>query len=141
MPGSSRRRSTSEGEGGILSSTLNLPDYAQTSRLPEFNPARCVSTPHINTTGFIDDTYQDHRGMRIEPRIRTRARGDFSLMDKRFRDEFNQLKVEIYKWGQITSLSAQTIDIIEGQHNTFAARIEQRVNNVLSARGDLFFSG
>ena len=75
MSGTSQRRSTSEGEGGILSSTSNLPDYAQTNRLPEFNPGRCVSTPHINTTGFIDNTYRDHRGMRIEPSVRTRARG------------------------------------------------------------------
>ena len=89
MPGSSRRRSTSEGEGGILSSTLNLPDYAQTSRLPEFNPVRCGSTPHINTTGFIDDTYRDHRRVALQLTETRSIPASFSLNGDRSTHEVN----------------------------------------------------
>ena len=46
MRGAARRRSTSEGEGERLSSTLNLPEAAQFNR---FNPDRYASTPQINT--------------------------------------------------------------------------------------------
>ena len=138
MPGSTRRRSTSEGDGDgdLLSSTLKLPDHAPPTRLPQFNPERCVSTPHINATGFIDDTYRDHRGTRLEPRVCTRSRGGSNVADKKFKEEFYSLQTEIFKWGDIASNSAQTVDVIERQHNAFNAEIEQRIKTILSARGD-----
>ena len=138
MPGPTRRRSTSEGDGDgdLLSSTLKLPDHAPPTRLPQFNPERCVSTPHINATGFIDDTYRDHRGTRLEPRVCTRSRGGSNVADKKFKEEFYSLQTEIFKWGDIASNSAQTVDVIERQHNAFNAEIEQRIKTILSARGD-----
>ncbi len=66
MRGASRRRATSEREGYILSSTLNLLETASTNRFSNFNPDRCVSTAQINLTGFIDDTFCDKRGTCLE---------------------------------------------------------------------------
>ena len=109
MSGASQRRSTSEGGRGLLSSALNLPDYAQTNRLPEFNPERCASTLHINTSGFIDDKYWDHRGMHLESRICTRSKGGSSSIDKRFGDDFIRLGNEISDWGQIVLTYAQML--------------------------------
>ena len=57
-----RRRSTSLGDGDILSSTIDMPQASSTNRFSNFNPDRCVSTPQINVTGFIDDTYCNNRG-------------------------------------------------------------------------------
>ena len=54
-----RRRSTSLGDGDILSSTIDMPQASSTNRFSNFNNERCVSTPHINVAGFIDDTYRD----------------------------------------------------------------------------------
>ena len=61
----------SKGEGERLSSTLNLPEVAPITRFNGFNTERCVSTPHINIMGFIDDNFEDNRGTRLESRIRT----------------------------------------------------------------------
>jgi len=125
MSGASRRRSTSEGGGGLLSSALNLPVYAQTNRLPEINPKRFASTPHINTSGFIDDKYWDHKGMHLESRIRTRSKGGSSFSDKRFGDDFIRLGNEISDWGQIVLTYAQTADVIKRQYDVFYMEIEQ----------------
>ena len=40
-----KRRSTSVGEGDILSSTLDMPQASSTNGFSNFNPDRCVSTP------------------------------------------------------------------------------------------------
>ena len=50
------------GEGEILNSTIDLPQASSTNRFSNFNQDRCVSTPQINVTGFIDDTYRNNRG-------------------------------------------------------------------------------
>ena len=131
MSGTNRRRSTSEGERDHMSSTLNLPEHTSISRLPNFNPERCVSSPHINATGFIDDTYRDHRGARLEPRTRTRSRGGSSSLDNKLKAEFFKLKNEILKWGNFVSNSAQTVDDVERHHNAFRAEITQRIKEVL----------
>ena len=49
------------GEGEILNSTIDLPQASSTNRFSNFNPDRCVSTPQINVTGFIDDTFHNNR--------------------------------------------------------------------------------
>ena len=136
MSGANRRRSTSEGERDHLSSTLNLPEHTSNSRIPSFNPERCVSTPHINTTGFIDDTYRDHRGARLEPRARTRSRGGSSSLDNKLKSDFFKLKNEILKWGNFVSNSAQTVDDVERRHIAFRAEITRKIGEVLSVRGD-----
>ena len=64
-----RRRSTSLGEGDILNSTIDMPQALSTNRFSNFYQDGCVSTPQINVTGFIDDTYRDNRGTRLEERI------------------------------------------------------------------------
>ena len=70
MRGAGRRRSTSEGEGDRLSSTLDLPEAARFNRLEIVN--RYVSTPQIDVTGFIDANIESSRGTRFESRVRTR---------------------------------------------------------------------
>ena len=75
-----RRRSTSVGEGDILSSTLHVPQASSTNRFSNFNPDRCVSTLQINVTGFID-TYHDNRGTRLEERIGTRSNKGSNSID------------------------------------------------------------
>ena len=57
------------GEGDIINSTIDMPQASSTNRFSNFNPDRWVSTPQINVTGFIDDTYRDNRGTRLEERI------------------------------------------------------------------------
>ena len=101
-----RRRSTSLGEGDILSSTIDVPQASSINGFSNFNPDRCVSTPQINVTGFIDDTYRDNRGTRLEARIRTRSRGGSNSIDIRLRDDLSTLKVAVYEWGEVICSSA-----------------------------------
>ena len=110
--GGARKRSTSEGEGKRLSSTLNLPGSAPITRFNEFNTERCVSTPHINMMGFIDDNFEDNRGTRLKSRIRTRSRGGSNSIDMKLREDFTRLKNEIIKWGEFACKSALTVDTI-----------------------------
>ena len=128
MAGVRRRRSTSLGEGDPLSSTLNLPEVRPMNR---FNTDRCMSTPQINTTGFIDDNYWSNRGTRFEPRPRTRSRGGANTIDKRLRDNFIQIRDEIFEWGQISSTSAQSVAAINGQYRGFYIEIERRINEAM----------
>ena len=136
MSGARRRRSTSVGEGDLMNNTLDLPEPASTNRFNEFNSERCVSTPQINTTGFIDDTYRSNRGTRFEPRRRTRSRGGFDAIDKRLRDDFIRLRNEIFEWGQRSSISAQSMDVINEQYGVFLADIEHRIKETMFSRGD-----
>lgn len=69
-----RKRSTSEGEKDILSCTLNLPKAVLINRFSDLNPDRCVSTPHINLTGFIKDTFRCNIGTQLGTRIQTRSK-------------------------------------------------------------------
>ena len=133
MAGVRRRRSTSLGEGDPLSSTLNLPEVRPMNR---FNTDRCMSTPQINTTGFIDDNYWSNRGTRFEPRPRTRSRGGANTIDKRLRDNFIQIRDEIFEWGRVSSTSAQSVAAINGQYRGFYIEIERRINEAMLTRGD-----
>ena len=92
-------------------------------------------TPQINATGFIDDTYQDHRGTHLESRICTRSRGGSSSIDKRLRDDFIWLKTETSEWGQIALNYAQTADVIKRKHNAFCVEIEQMEEVFLAGGG------
>ena len=95
MWGAAKRRSTSEGEGERLSSTLNLPEAIRFDRFNFY-----ASTPQVNTTGFIDDNYESSTGTRLEPRVCTRSRGVTNSMDVKLREDFSHLKTEILKWGE-----------------------------------------
>ena len=88
MRGAARRRSTSEGEGDRLSTTLNLPEAVQFN---QFNPDRYASTPQINPTGFIDENYESSRGTHFEPRVRTRSRGVTNTINMKLREDFSLL--------------------------------------------------
>ena len=61
-----RRRSESESDGDPLNSTTNPPLNLFNSNAYTPNVERCVSNPHINTTGFIDDSYRNSIGTRLE---------------------------------------------------------------------------
>ena len=114
------------------SSTLNLPEATPNTRFNGFNTERCVSTPHINITGFIDGNFEDNRGTLLEYRIRTRSRGGSNSIDMKLREDFTQLKNEIIKWGEFACNSALTV---ESQSNKFYAEIEQKILEVLLTKG------
>ena len=61
-----RRRSASESDGDPLNSTTNPPLNLFNSNAYTPNVERCVSNPHINTMGFIDDSYRNSIGTRLE---------------------------------------------------------------------------
>ena len=124
------------GEGDILRSTIDMPQASSTNRFSNFNPNRCVSTPQINVTGFIDDTYCNDRGTQLEARIRTRSRGGSNSIDVRFRDDFTHLKVAVYEWGQRVCSSVHMVDVIQREHNALCAQIVQKTSEILLGRGD-----
>ena len=124
------------GEGDILSSTRDMPQASSTNRFSNFNSDRCVSTPQINVTGFIDDTYRDNRGTRLEGRIQTRSKRDSNSIDTRLRDDFTRLKVTIYEWGEIVCSRAHSVDVIDKKHNALCAQIEHKISEVLLGRED-----
>ena len=43
-----------------MSSTLNPVDPAQINRFSNTNNDRFISTPHLNVSGFIDDSYRNN---------------------------------------------------------------------------------
>ena len=85
------------GDGDILSSTIDMPQASSTNRLSNFNNDQCMSTPHINVTGFIDDTYRDNRGTRLEERIRTRSNKGSNSIDAKLREDFTKIKMAVIK--------------------------------------------
>ena len=124
------------GEGDILNSTIDLPQASSTNRFSNFNPDRCVSTPQINVTGFIDDTFQTNRGTRLEERIRTRSNKDSNFIDAKLREDFTQIKIAVIEWGEIACASALTVDVINRKNNALCEQIEHKISEVLMHRGD-----
>ena len=139
--GASRRRSTSEGEGELLSSTLNLPETVTINRFSNLNTDRCVSTPQINLTGFIDDTFRNNRGTCLESRIQTRSKGGSNSANAKLRDDYTLLKISIFEWGELVCNSAQALDVIEQQYNGFLEEIQQKISEVLLTRGEFHLVG
>ena len=141
MRGAGRRRSTSEGEGDRLSSTLNLPEAARFNRFENIDSNRYASTPQINVTGFIDDNLESSRGTRFESRVRTRSRATSNAIDSKLRDDFSQLRDEIIKCGELACSIPQTMNVIEANHRTFLGNIELKISEVLVTKGDLVLVG
>ncbi len=141
MRGAGRRRSTSEGEGDRLSSTLDLPEAARFNRLEIVNSNRYASTPQIDVTGFIDDNMESSRGTRLEPRVRTRSRPVSNAIDVKLRDDLSRLKHEINKWGELACSVPQTMNVIEANHKAFLGNIELKISEVLVTKGDLVLVG
>ena len=141
MRGAGRRRSTSEGEGDRLSSTLNLPEAARFNRFEIIDSNRYASTPQINVTGVIDDNLESSRGTRFESRVRTRSRTVSNAIDVKLRDDLSQLRDEIIKWGELACSVPQMMNVIEANHRTFLGNIELKISEVLVTKGDLVLVG
>ena len=95
-----------------------------------------MSTPHINVTGFIDDTYHDNRGTRLEEGIRTRANKGSNSINAKLRDDFTRLKVTVYEWGETVCSRAHSIDVIDKKYSLLCTQIELKISEVLLKRGD-----
>ena len=93
-----------------------MPQASSTNRFSNFNQDRCVSTPHINVTGFIDDTYRNNRGTRLEQGIQTRSNKGSNSIDAKLREEFTRLKIAVTEWGEIVCSRAHTVDEINKKH-------------------------
>jgi len=61
-PKGGRRRSASESDGDPINSFVGPPRDTFNPNITTPNIDRCVSNPHINTTGFIDDSYRNSIG-------------------------------------------------------------------------------
>ena len=97
-----RRRSASESDGDHLNVSLNpTPNPADfNNELP--NLSKCISTPNVNNTGFIDDSYRDSFGTRLDTRPVTRLQprrenDNQTLRTNRHRDEFTIMKGRVYE--------------------------------------------
>ena len=112
------------GEGDILNSTTNVPQASSTDR--------CVSQPQIDLIGFNENLTGDQ----LETRIRTRSRGLPDHTDDRLRDDYTQLKVAVYEWGERVCSSAHSVDVIEREHKALCVQIEHTISEVLLRRGD-----
>ena len=118
-----------------------MPQASSTNRLSNFNNDRCVSTPHINVTGFIDDTYRDNRGTRLEGRIQTRSNKGSSSIDAQLREDFAKIKIAVIEWGEIACSGVHTVDVINRKHNSLCMQIEHKISEVLLKRGDYSLVG
>ena len=102
-----RRRSASESDGDVISSTLNPNEPCQVNdRYSDRSNGTYASYPHINLSRFIDDSYCDNIGTRLQTRIPTRFWGDSSAIEK-LRSDYLKIKAETEEWGAIVSDSCQ----------------------------------
>ena len=68
-------------------------------------------------TGFIDDTYRDNRGTRLEERIQTRSNKGSNSIDAKLREDFTRLKIAVIEWGEISCSRVYTVDEIDKNHS------------------------
>ena len=138
-----RRRSASESDGDPLNSSTNPPRIPFNSNVYTPNVERCVSNPHINTTGFIDDSYRNSIGTRLQTGVVTRlqTRGESLDRNNRLREKFTKMKGQIYEWVHMISSSVQPIDVIENKHSLFCTEIDQLISEILLGRGDYALVG
>ena len=100
MGAGGRRRSASESDGDVMNSILNPNDHHQFDSFSERNNEISVSTPHLNVSGFIDDSYRNNMGTRLQTRIHTRSKGDSSAV--RYLDVIIlSLKIMLMSGGQL----------------------------------------
>ena len=100
LRGGGRRRSASESDGDVMNSILNPNDHRQFDSFSERNNEISVSTPHLNVSGFIDDSYRNNMGTRLQTRIHTRSKGDSSAVEI-LRCNYLKLKDNVNEWGAI----------------------------------------
>ena len=120
------------GEGDGPNSTPNVAQASSPDRFASINPDRCVSDPHIDLIAF-DEVVPAGQ---LETRIRTRSRGAPDKIDNRLRNDYTQLKVAVYEWGERICSSVHTVDVIEREHSSLRAQIEHKKSDVLLKRGD-----
>ena len=100
-----------------------------------------MSTPHINVTGFIDDTYRDNRGTWLEGRIQTRSNKGSNSIDAKLREDFTKIKISVIEWGEIACSGVHTVDVINRKHNGLCAQLKHKISEVLLRRGDYSLVG
>ena len=120
------------GEGDGPNSTPNVPQASSPDRFANINPDRCVSDLHIDLITFDEEVPAGQ----LETRIRTRSRGALDEIDNRLRNDYTQLKVAVFEWGERVCSSAHTVDVIEREHSSLRAQIEHKMSDVLLKRGD-----
>ena len=125
------------GEGDVLNSTTNVPQASSTDRFANMNPDRWVSEPQIDLIALDEDV----AGGQLETRIWTRSRGAPNDTDNRLRDDYTQLKVAVYEWGERVCSSAHPVDVIEREHYALCAQIEHKISEVVLRRGDFNLVG
>ena len=81
--------------------------------------------------GFIDDTYRDNRGTRLEGRIQTRSNKGSNSIDAKLREDFTKIKMAVIEWGEIACSGMHTVDVINRKHNALCAQIEHKISEVL----------
>ena len=107
-----RRRSASESDGDVMNSLLNPSQPRQMDRFHDRNNEILNSTPHLNVSGFIDDSYRDNLGTRLT-RAHTNLRGA-SKPDEMFRrDYYYRIKDNINEWVAIVFNSSLAMKFIE----------------------------
>ena len=141
LRGGGRRRSASESDGDVMSSTLNPSNPPVINRVSNINNDRCISSPHINISGFIDDSYRNNLGTRLETRTQTRSKGGSNSIDLRMKNEYTRIKVAVFEWGEIVNNTVQPLHIIDSKYNVFCTEIEQCISEILLARGDYALIG
>jgi len=141
LRGGGRRRSASESDGDVMSSTLNPVNPSVTNRISNINNDRCISSPHINISGFIDDSYRNNLGTRLETRTQTRSKGGSNSIDGRMRNEYTRIKISVFEWGEIATNTVQPLHIIDSKYNEYCTEIEQCISKILLARGDYALIG
>ena len=141
-----RRRSASESDGDPVNNTLNPALNPNDSNTNSARLDRCISNPNVNNTGFIDDSYRNSFGTRLETRPVTRLQTKRGNANQTFqanhhRDEFTTMKGRVYEWVHKISSSVISIDVIKNDHNLFCTEIDQLISEILLSRGDFALVG
>jgi len=119
LMGGGRRCSVSESDGDIMNSTLNPSQARQLDRNHEIS----TSTPQINVTGFIDDSYHNNLGTRLQTRIHTRSEGDPKSVEL-LRCKYLKLKDNINELGAIDFTLVQSMQYIDSNYDGFCKDIK-----------------
>ena len=133
--GAGRKRSVSESDGETLNSTLN-PNNSLTnpisSDITTMGMDRCVSEPHINATGFIDDSYRN-AGTQLHNRSNGGEPPVFNSDNPNpvNPNTFLIMKARIIEWERTCLTSDQSLDTILGKYNLLCEEVDKQSQNAL----------
>ena len=141
-----RRRSASESNGDHLNTSSNPASNPIDFNDDSPNLSKCISTPNVNNTGFIDDSYRNSFGTRLETRpvtrLQTRRENDNqTARTNQHRDEFTTMKGRVYEWVHKISSSVISIDVIKNDYSLFCTEIDHLISEILLGRGDFALVG